>query len=447
MQNEAVQSNLWLEALLILILTMINGFFAASEIAIVSARKNRLEQRAEEGHRGAAAALELAQNPNRFLSTVQVGITIISTLAAAFGGASFAEALRVPLQGVPALAPYASSLALAIVVAAISYLSLIVGELVPKRLALQGAEAMAATVAPAMRFLSRVTRPVVSFLTFSTELVLRLLGRHNAPEQPVTEDDVKALVREGTAEGSLEESEETLINSVFSFTQRSVRSIMTPRTQMVALDIDTPFEQALKTVTDSGYSRIPVYQDSLDQVIGVLYAKDLLLALGKNETVDLRAVLRPPLPVLESQRAVVAFQQLKQQRSALAIVLDEYGQVSGLISIEDMLEELVGDIHDEYDEAGSETIVQREDGSYLIDGLLPFSDLHARLRLPDAEALAREHGFETTAGFVLALLGRIPAVGDTVEWEGYRLEVVDMDGRRIDKILLKTPNKALGAEG
>lgn len=430
-------SNLWFEALLILILTMINGFFAASEIAIVSARKNRLEQRAAEGHSGAAAALELADNPNRFLSTVQVGITIISTLAAAFGGASFASALEVPLAQVPALRPYASSIALGLVVAAISYLSLIVGELVPKRLALQGAEAMAAAVAPAMRFLSRATSPVVSFLTFSTELVLRLLGRHAVAEQPVTEDDVKALVREGAAEGTLEEAEEVLINSVFSFTERSVRSIMTPRTQMVALDVDTPFEQALKLVIESGYSRIPVYEESLDRVIGVLYAKDLLRAWGQTEAADLRGLVRPPLHVPESQRAVVAFQQLKQQRSALAIVLDEYGQVAGLISIEDMLEELVGDIHDEYDEASPEALVEREDGSYLVDGLLSFTTLRERLPLPDADELVREHGFETTAGFVLALLGRIPAVGDTVEWQGYRLEVVDMDGRRIDKILLK----------
>lgn len=432
-----MQSNLWFEALLILILTMINGFFAASEIAIVSARKNRLEQRAAEGHGGAAAALELAENSNRFLSTVQVGITIISTLAAAFGGASFADALQVPLQQVPALAPYASSLALGLVVVAISYLSLIVGELVPKRLALQGAEAMAATVAPTMRFLSRATGPVVSFLTFSTELVLRLLGRHAVTEQPVTEDDVKALVREGAAEGSLEEAEELLINSVFSFTERSVRSIMTPRTQMVALEVGTPFEQALKIVIESGYSRIPVYEESLDRVIGVLYAKDLLRAWGQSEPGDLRTLLRAPLHVPESQRAVVAFQQLKLQRSALAIVLDEYGQVAGLISIEDMLEELVGDIHDEYDEASSEAVVQREDGSYLVDGLLSFTTLRERLALPDADELVREHGFETTAGFVLALLGRIPGVGDTVEWQGYRLEVIDMDGRRIDKILLK----------
>ncbi|GAB4202287.1 MAG: hemolysin family protein [Roseiflexaceae bacterium] len=433
-----MSGNLLIEAVIILVLIVVNGFFAASEIAIVSARKGRLEQQADEGHRGAAVALELAQNPNRFLSTVQVGITIISTLAAAFGGANFAQALEVPLAQIPALAPYASTLALALVVVIISYLSLIIGELVPKRLALQGAEATAGTVAPVMRWMARVAGPVVTFLTFSTELVLRLLGRHKVAEQSVTEDDVKALVREGTAEGSLEQAEEELINSVFTFTERTVRSLMTPRTQVVALDIETPFDQAIQLVTESGYSRIPVYQDSLDQVIGILYVKDLLRAWGRSSSTDVRQLLRPPLHVLESQRAVAAFQILKQQRSALAIVLDEYGQVSGLISIEDMLEELVGDIDDEYDEK-EEAIVKREDGSYLVDGLLPFQDLCERLDLPDAEEVQREHDFETVAGFFLALLGRMPTVGDTVTWQGYRLEVVDMDARRIDKILLRPP--------
>lgn len=433
-----MSGNLLFEAVLILVLIVVNGFFAASEIAIVSARKGRLEQQAEEGHHGSRVALELAQNPNRFLSTVQVGITIISTLAAAFGGANFAEALEPPLAQIPALAPYAEPLALVFVVLMISYLSLIVGELVPKRLALQSAEATAGVVAPAMRWMARVAGPVVSFLTFSTELVLRLLGRHNVAEQAVTEDDVRALVREGTAEGSLEQAEEELINSVFTFTERTVRSLMTPRTQVVALDIDTPFDQALQFVTESGYSRIPVYQDSLDQVIGILYVKDLLRAWGQPSSATMRGLLRPPLHVLESQRAVAAFQILKQQRSALAIVLDEYGQVSGLVSIEDMLEELVGDIDDEYDEQ-EEAIVKREDGSYLVDGLLPFVDLCERLDLPDAEEIRREHDFETVAGFVLALLGRIPAVGDTVTWQRYRLEVVDMDARRIDKILLCPP--------
>jgi putative hemolysin len=428
------------EIILILVLILANGFFAASEIAVVSARKGRLEQQAEQGSGGAAAALKLADDPSRFLSTVQVGITVFGTFAAVFGGSGVSDQLQVSLEQVPALAPYAAAVAPVIVALAISYLSLILGELVPKRLALQNAEAVAAFVAPFMRQLARVARPVVWFLTASTELVLRLLGRRNVAEQPVTEDDIMALVREGAAEGTVEHAEQDLIRNVFTFTDRAVRSVMTPRTQIVAVDIETPASEVLHTIIDSGHSRFPVYEDSLDHIIGFLYVKDLLPAWGEPASLDLRALLRPPLHVLESQRATAVFQLMKQRRSAMALVLDEYGQVAGVVTLEDLLEELVGDISDEYDEA-DEALVRLEDGSYLVDGLMPFGDAQERLELPAAaEVMLREQGFETLAGFLLALLGRIPAAGDTVEWEGWHFQVMDMDGRRIDKIQVRPPH-------
>jgi putative hemolysin len=259
-------------------------------------------------------------------------------------------------------------------------------------------------------------------------------------EQPVTEHDILALVREGAAEGTVEDAEKDLIRNVFTFTDRAVRSVMTPRTQIVAVDIETPAPEVLRTIADSGFSRFPVYQDSLDHIVGVLYVKDLLHAWGEPASLDLRALLRPPLHVLESQRATAVFQFLKQHRSALALVLDEYGQVAGVVTLEDLLEELVGDISDEYDEAG-EAIVRLEDGSYLVDGLIPFGDAQERLHLPPAaEELLREQGFETLAGFMLALLGRIPVVGDTARWEGYTFQVMDMDGRRIDKVQVRPPH-------
>ena len=431
-------SSMIIEAAIVLLLILANGFFAASEIAVVSARKGRLVQQAQLGRHSAAVALELAENPNHFLSTVQVGITLISTFAAAFGGASIAEVLAISLRSIPSLALYADSIALGVVVLVISYFSLILGELVPKRLALQNAEGVASTVAPIMRTAARLAGPIVGFLTFSTELVLRLLGRHNLPETPITEDDIMALVHEGAVGGTVEAAEEDLITSVFTFTDRTVRSLMTPRTQIVAVEIGTPFPQVLRVISDSGYSRIPVYHDTLDQIIGVLYVKDLLRAWGHPQEVDLGALLRPPLYVLEGQRAVVALQQLKQHQAGMALVLDEYGQVAGLIALEDMLEALVGDIADEYDEA-NEAIVQRDDGSYLVDGLLPFSDLQQRIVLPAVDQLLREYAFETVAGFMLALLGHIPVVGERVHWHGYIIEVVDMDERRIDKILIQLP--------
>ncbi|GIK40836.1 MAG: hypothetical protein BroJett011_46690 [Chloroflexota bacterium] len=436
--NVVMLGELLFETIIIFVLIVANGFFAASEIAVVSSRKGRLEQQAQAGQRGAAVALELADNPNRFLSTVQVGITLISTFAAAFGGASLAEVLETALADVPALAPYAATIALGIVVLGITYLSLIVGELVPKRLALQNAEAVASFVAPVMRFLARLASPIISFLTFSTEWVLRLLGRHNVPESPITEADIIALVREGTSGGSVEETEEDLITGVFTFTDRIVRSLMTPRMQIVGIEVDTPLPDLLQIVTQSSYSRFPVYEDTLDHVIGVLYVKDLLRVWGISESVDLHALIHPPFYLIESQRAVVAFQQLQRSHNTMAIVLDEYGQVAGLITLEDMLEELVGDITDVQDET-EPAIVRREDGSYLVDGLLPLTDLQEQLNLPDLMELTNNFGFETTAGLMLILLGHIPSSGETVKWYGYTFEVVDMDEQRIDKILIIPP--------
>jgi putative hemolysin len=327
----------------------------------------------------------------------------------------------------------------------ISYVSLIIGELVPKRIALQNPEALAIRLAPLMQGLGRFTGPVVRFLTFSSELVLRLLGRHNIEETPITEDDVMALVREGTAEGTLEAAEADLISSVFAFTERTVRSLMTPRTQVVAVEVSRPLAEVVEIVTESGHSRIPVFQETLDTVIGLLYVRDLLHAAGQSPAPSIATLLRPAIYIPETQRAVIAFQQLKHQRSALAIVLDEYGQTAGIISMEDLLEELVGEMSDS-DQADHQPIVRREDGTYLVDGLLPFVDLAQQLRFPNAEALMDEYDFETVAGFVIALLGQIPSVGNSVEWEQRRFEVVDMDGRRVDKVLVQLPTIDAGAQ-
>jgi putative hemolysin len=462
-------SSLVIEIFLIFILILANGFFAASEIAVVSSRKSRLQQQAENGSSGAASALALAENPSRFLSSVQIGITLVGTLAAAFGGARIGGAIAPYIASVPVLAPYSETIALGLVVLMISYLSLIVGELVPKQLALQQAENVASFVAPIMTWISRLASPVVSFLSFSTNLVLRLLGRNQPADESVTEDDVLAMVRAGAEEGSLESAEETMINSVFRFTDRSVLDVMTPRTEVVALSADTSLAEAIHVVADSGYSRVPVYEDTLDTVIGVLHARDLLRSTVAPETmyeidrrspeatsreqgtvntravselglpkVSIRDLVRPPVMLLESQRAVPAFQQLKQQQVHMAIVIDEYGQVAGLVTLEDFLEELVGEIDDEYDEA-SQQIVQREDGSYLVDGLLSFDEAQRLLSLPQLSEQLEEIGFNTVAGFVLALLDRLPVVGDKLEWEGYRIEVIDMDGMRIDKVLISPP--------
>jgi putative hemolysin len=271
--------------------------------------------------------------------------------------------------------------------------------------------------------------PIVWFLIASTELVLRLLGRSDVPEEPITEDDIIALAREAAEEGTVEQAEQQLIANVFALTDRTVRSVMTPRTAITALAVDTPLPEVLRVVTESDYSRIPVYEGSLDHVVGILYVKDVLPRWGQSDELDLHTLLRAPLYVLEGQRAVVAFQQLKQQRGGMAIVIDEYGQVAGLVTMEDVLEEMVGEISDEYDEH-DESIVQSEDGSYLVDGLLSFASLQSRLRLPEVTELDQGQEFETVAGFILALLGRIPRTGEQLEWQGYTFEIVDMDGQQ-----------------
>lgn len=430
---------IWFPIIVILLLTLANGVFSGSEIAVVSSRRGRLQQRAEAGSRGAQRALDLAEDPNRFLSTVQVGITLIGTFAGAYGGDVLADPLAT------AIAPYvgaatAQSVALTLVVVVITYLSLILGELVPKRLALQNAEALATLVAPSMYMLSRIAAPVVWFLSFSTQMVLRLLGRAKAEEEQVTEEDILSLVREGRQHGALEASEQALIERVFDFGDVAVRQVMTSRVEMVSIALDMPLPEVVRKVLDSGYSRIPVYDNTPNNVVGILFAKDLLhLTRQDGEAAvspQLADLLRPPIYVLEHQRIATVLTEFKQQRMHLALVLDEYGQIEGLVSMEDVLEQLTGDIGDEHDEANT-MVVARPDGSWLVDGLLSYADAQERVGLPSRETLEELADFETVAGLVLAVLQHIPATGESTTWRDWQIEVVDMDGVRIDKVLIR----------
>ncbi len=435
-------STIGLQLAIILLLMVANGFFAASEISIVSARRGRLQQQAEAGNRGAQTALALAAEPNRFLATAQVGISLIGTFAAAFGGDVLADPLA------RALAPatgeqYADAISLTLVVLFITYLSLIVGELVPKRLGLQHAEAVATFVAPIMRRISQAAAPVVWFLTISTQLVLRLLGRGNQPEEQVTEEDVLSLVREGAEGGTLETSEQEFIQRVFEFTDCTARSIMTPRTEVFAIPVDMPFDDVVQRVRSGGFSRIPIYRDSLDVVVGVVYARDVLQAAldraGETSTFAwIETLVRPPVFVLEHQRLTDVLKRFKQTQTHLALVLDEYGQTDGLVTMEDVLEELTGDIADEYDEADVR-VTRRADGSFLVDGLVSYADAEDKIGLPERTELSDLPHFDTMAGLVIALLEHIPTAGEIAQWRDWLFEVVDMDGVRIDKVLVRPP--------
>lgn len=429
-----------IEIVLTLLLIIANGFFSGSEIAIVSARPSRLQQRINAGERGAQQALDLAQHSDRFLATVQVGITLISTLAAAFGGARISQVLADVLRAIPALASVADTLAFLLVVTIITYLSLVVGELVPKRMALQHAEAIAVRVAPIMAGLARWARPVIALLSASSNLVLRLLRQHRSDANPVTEEDILYLTNEATTSGGVEAEEAQLIRHVFRFTDRVVREVMTPRGEIVAVEVTTPASAVVAIFLDSGHSRVPVYEHTLDEIVGILHVKDLLRAREQQasgeDTLDLRQIARKPTFVLEHQHIADLLPRFQREGTHMALVTDEYGQIAGLLTLEDTLEELVGDISDEYDVAEAPSLVRRDDGTWLVDGAEAYESVREQIGLPPIPPEERGE-YTSLAGVIIARLGRIPVEGDTVQIGAVILEVVDMDGRRVDKVLAR----------
>jgi len=422
------------EILFIVLLLVANGVFAMSEMAIVSARKARLQRLAEEGDARARAALELANAPDRFLSTIQIGITMVGILAGAFGGATIAEQLGVRVSRVPALAPYGEAIGLAVVVLVITYLSLVIGELVPKRLALNHPERIARLMARPMRWLSRAASPVVSLLSVSTSAILRVLRMKASTEPPVTEEEIKVLIEQGTQAGVFEEAEQEMIESVFKLTDRSVDALMTPRPDIIWLDIDDAPEVLQRKIAESRYSRFPVSQGRIDNLLGVVKAKDLLETCLCGRTIDLRAALKQPLFVPESTSAMQVLEMFKAASTHLALVIDEYGAIEGLVTTNDILEAIVGDIAPQGTQ-GDEEAVRREDGSWLLDGGLSVDEFKEIFRVGKLPCEDRG-AYHTLAGFILFQMGHVPHVADHFEWRGLRFEVMDMDGKRIDKVLV-----------
>lgn len=425
-----------LEVAIILALILLNGFFAASEIAVVSARRSRLEQRAQAGQRGARQALDLAEYPDRFLATVQIGITLISTIAAAFGGARISAALTVPLQRIPTIAPWAEGIAFAIVVVLITYFSLVLGELIPKRIALSHADGVAARVSPTMTALALVARPAVALLTGSVNVVLRLIGQAGARAEPVTEEDIVYMIHEGAIGGAVEKGEERLIRRVFRFTDRRVEQVMTPRADIAAVNITEPLNAVRERFLTSGHSRLPVYEGSLDEVRGVLFARDLLREQAVGEALEMRDLLRPALFVTERQHIDDLLTTFQREGAHLAFAVDEYGQISGLVTLQDVLEELVGEIGGEYGEEEEGAIRRQDDGSWMVNGATAWETVHEHVGLP-AIPLSEVGEYTTIGGLILTRLGHIPSEGATLSDGDFRLEVVDMDGRRIDKVRIQ----------
>jgi putative hemolysin len=423
------------EILLIFALILINGLLAGTEIAVLSARRPLLLSQAKSGDKGAQQVLSLLDTPNAFLSTIQVGITLVGILAGAFGGADAIQYLvpRLATLPIPVIAIYAEPIAIGIVVVGITYLALVIGELVPKRLALQRPESISKAMARPMKFLAAVTGPVVWLLSASTDAVLRLLGVREKKRPSVTEDEVKYLIAEGARTGVFVPAEKKFVYRILRFADQTVVDVMRPRPDIVALDVEESPALVKERILNSGFSRFPVYHGDLDNIMGVVHAKDLLAC---DEPLDLETILREVLFVPETQSLLGMLQSFQATRGHLAVVIDEFGATEGLVTMEDVLEEIVGEIRDEYDRE-EPSVVQREDGSLLVDGSLSLTDLKEILKV---EHLAGEetHQFHTLGGFMMAQLRHVPDEGDQVEWSGYRLEVLDMDGLRVDKVLIQS---------
>lgn len=422
------------ELLIVIVLIFINGFFAMAEIAIVSARRARLKTLAEAGHKSAAAALRLAEDPSRFLSTVQTGITLVGVLASVFSGATIAQKLGEGLNDISWIAPHGETVALVLVVALVAYLTLFIGELVPKRVAMARAEPIALAVAVWLERLGRVMRPLVWFLHTTTDLALNLLRIKDSGGSGVTEEEVKTMIAEGTQEGVFEAEEKKMLESVMRLTDRSVRSIMTPRLDMVWVGADDGDAAMRETIRTSGYSRIPVARSDLKEVVGVLYAKDMLNAALTGAPLALDKLKRPLLSVPDTTPVLRLLEQFKSSGQHMAIVIDEYGTVEGLVTVADILMAIAGALPEEGDDGDKP--VKRNDGSWLVDGMSPINEIEELLGLKNMQG---DGDFHTLAGFMLAQMGHIPKTGDRFSWQNVGFEVVDMDGRRIDKVLIVPP--------
>ncbi len=422
------------DILIILLLIVANGLFSGAEIAIISSRRHRLEQLAQKGERSARVALRLAESPNQFLSTVQIGITLIGILSGAVGGATVSRRLDVLLERLPLLAPYSEWLSFALVVAVITFLSVVVGELVPKRLALANPERLACAMAPSMRWLSRVSGPVVHLLSHSTEALVKLLGVSSSSEPDITEDEIKAMIRQGADSGVFEEVEHDMVQRVLRLGDRTIKTLMTPRTDICWLDLEESLETSLQEILESTHSRFPVGRGSLDDCLGVVRVRNLLSAKITGQSINLEELLQPPLFIAESTRALSVLEHFKRSGIHIALVTDEFGGVEGLVTLNDLMEGIVGDLPSVDDEDGP-LVVTREDGSLLVDGGLDL-DAFAELIDQDIFGIDQEGRYHTLAGFVMHVLERIPREADHFEWQGYRFEVLDMDGKRVDKLLV-----------
>ena len=421
-----------MEALVLVALILLNGAFAMSEIALLSARRSRLARLAADGDGAAGVAMQLGEEPTRFLSTVQIGITAISILNGIVGESVLAAPFAAWLQTFGIEQQISEGGATALVVVVITYVTIVVGELVPKRIAQINAEGIARLVARPIQALATVSRPFVRLLSFSTDAILRLMGKHGARAAAVTEEDIHALLEEGSEAGVIEKQEHDMVRNVFRLDDRQIGSLMIPRADIVYLDLELPLESNLDRVAESEHSRFPVCRGGLHDILGIIATKQLFNQMHRNRQPDVAAQLQPCVYVPESLTGMELLEQFRASATHMVFVIDEYGEIQGLVTLQDVLEAVTGEFQPRNaDEAWA---VQREDGSWLLDGLIPLPELKDRLDL-DAVPEEDRGRYHTLSGMMMWLLGRLPHTGDKAQWERWQLEVVDLDGKRVDKVL------------
>lgn len=426
--------SLTLNLIFVMLLIIANGVLAMAEIAIVTARKEKLRNQADRGNKNAQAALTLAGDPNEFLSTVQIGITLVGILAGAFGGATISESIRPFVERIPFLAHHSESLSFGFVVIVITYLSLVVGELAPKRLGLWRPESIAASLARPMRALSRVAHPAVWILGVSTDFLLKALGlRKDSAQSNVTEEEIKILIRQATQAGAVTPVEKEIIDRVFLLGDRTVVTMMTPRPDIDWIDLNQSPTEVRQRITESSHSRFPVGRGRLNEFLGIVTAKDLLKGNNQEGVFNIEGNLRQPLFVPETMSGFVLLENFRKGKTQFALVVDEYGAITGVITMNDVLQAIVGELPGD-EQSADVPLVRRNDGSWLADGMIPMLDL--REIVPVARLQEQGEDYRTLAGFVLARLGRIPVTGNHFEFEGIHFEVVDMDRNRIDRVLI-----------
>ncbi|MEI6033925.1 MAG: hemolysin family protein [Verrucomicrobiae bacterium] len=429
-------SGITLEIFFIFILLLANGVFAMAEIALVTARKAKLKTLAEDGHNGAQLAYDLASSPGRFLSTVQVGITLVGTLAGAFGGARIANSLEIWVKTIPGLdATAANYISLFIVVVIITYLSVIIGELVPKRLALSNPERIASALARPMNALAKCFSPLVNILNRSSDFLMALLGVRKTKESAVSEEEVRVLIDEGLSAGIFKKAEKDMVEGVFDLDEQMAGDLMTPRARMIWLSLDDADDENWRKIAGSGHSHFPVYQETRDNVIGMVSVKSLWANLSLAGRVELRALVTPPLYVPTAMPASKLIEAFKKSGKHIALVVDEFGGLQGLVTLNDVMMAIVGNLP-EREQRDDPKAMLRQDGTWLIDAMLDIDQTKSSLGIEDDLPCEDQNRFSTLGGFILHRLGHIPRTGEKFRWDGFEFEIIDMDRQRIDKVLV-----------